>query len=80
MKNVEWKRINFAIFGLGNTQYEHYNKTAIDADAFLEKNGGKRIYKLGLGDDNCSLEDNFSEWRKDLWKALKAFRDSNPLK
>jgi hypothetical protein len=35
---------------------------------------------LGLGDDNCSLEDDFTEWRKDLWKTLKEFRAKNPLK
>jgi sulfite reductase alpha subunit-like flavoprotein len=64
---------------LGNTQYEHYNKTGIDVDKLLEKKGATRIYKLGLGDDNCSLEDDYSEWRKSLWPALKNFRRSNPL-
>ncbi len=59
VKNVDWKKVNFAIFGLGNTQYEHYNKTAKDADSLLEKNGAKRIYELGLGDDNSSLEDDY---------------------
>jgi NADPH-ferrihemoprotein reductase len=72
--------MNFSVFGLGNTQYEHFNKTGIDIDALLEKLGGRRIYKLGLGDDNCSLEDDFTEWRKDLWKKLKEFRKNNPLR
>jgi NADPH-ferrihemoprotein reductase len=77
---VDWNRIHFSVFGLGNTQYEHFNKTGIDIDALLAKNGGKRLHKLGLGDDNCSLEDDFTEWRKDLWKTLKEFRKTNPLK
>ena len=68
------------MFGLGNTQYEHYNKTGIDVDKLLEKKGAARIYKLGLGDDNCSLEDDYAEWKKSLWPVLKDFRRSNPLK
>jgi NADPH-ferrihemoprotein reductase len=32
---IPWERINFSIFGLGNTQYEHFNKTGIDVDALL---------------------------------------------
>lgn len=71
--------MRFSVFGLGNTQYEHYNKTGIDVDSMLEKKGAVRIYKIGLGDDNCSLEDDCSEWKKGLWPALKAFRRSNPL-
>lgn len=78
-REVRWKGVNFAVFGLGNTQYEHYNKTAIDCDALLEKLGARRVYKLGLGDDNCSLEDDFTEWRRDLWSTLKQFRRDNPL-
>lgn len=31
-----WHNINYSIFGLGDTQYEHFNKTAIVADQKLE--------------------------------------------
>lgn len=64
VRAVNWNQVNFSVFGLGNTQYEHFNKTGIDVDALLNKNGANRIFKLGLGDDNCSLEDDFTEWRK----------------
>jgi len=52
---MPWKLINYTVFGLGNTQYEHYNITGINVDDLLNKNGARRIYQLGLGDDNCSL-------------------------
>ena len=72
--------MNFTIFGLGNTQYEHYNETGRVADRLLEKLGAKRVYVLGEGDDNCSLEDDFIEWRKKLWPTLIEFRKSHHLK
>jgi sulfite reductase alpha subunit-like flavoprotein len=78
-KDMPWKKINFTIFGLGNTQYEHYNETGRAADRLFEKNGANRIYELGEGDDNCSLEDDFFEWRKGLWTKLIAFRKANPF-
>ena len=80
IKEINWKKMNFSVFGLGNTQYQHYNVTGISADGLLEKLGANRLYKLGLGDDNCSLEDDFITWRKELWPTLKKFRVDNPFK
>lgn len=54
-KEVNWSKINYCIFGLGNTQYEHYNKTALDIDKLMQNNGAVRIYKVGLGDNNSSM-------------------------
>lgn len=79
VKELDWKKVNFSVFGLGNTQYEHYNITGIEGDRLLEQLGAKRIYDLGLGDDNCSLEDDYLRWRKDLWPSLKEFRKNHPL-
>ena len=80
VKEMQWAKMNFTIFGLGNTQYEHYNETGRVADRLLEKLGAKRVYGLGEGDDNCSLEDDFVEWRKNLWPTLIEFRKKNHLK
>jgi sulfite reductase alpha subunit-like flavoprotein len=52
---IDWTTVSFTVFGLGNTQYEFYNKTAKDVDALLETRGAYRVYKLGLGDNNASL-------------------------
>jgi len=63
--------MQYAVFGLGSTQYEHYNKMGIDTDARLSDLGAERIYRLGLGDDNgTTLEEDFDKWREELWPAL----------
>jgi hypothetical protein len=32
---IDWSKTGYTVFGLGNTQYEFYNKTGKDADALL---------------------------------------------
>jgi len=39
-------------------------------DKGLETLGGKRIYQYGEGDDNASLEDDFNDWKENIWKEL----------
>ena len=62
---------NFAVFGLGNTQYEHYNSEGKFVDHMCEKCGGKRMLQLGLGDDDKNIRGDFDEWMTQLWPALR---------
>ena len=56
--------LRFAVFGLGNSQYEHYNSMGKEVDARLGALGGHRFLPLGLGDDNLDIEDDFAEWKE----------------
>jgi sulfite reductase alpha subunit-like flavoprotein len=51
----------FSGWGILNTNL--YNKTGKDADALLETRGAHRVYQLGLGDNNASMEDDYIEWK-----------------
>lgn len=62
--------LNYAVFALGNKTYEHFNAMGIFVDKQLEKQGGKRMFKLGLGDDDSNLEDDFITWKEGFWQAV----------
>lgn len=63
--------MQYAIFGLGNSTYEHYNLVARKVDASLTQRGAKRIGTLGEGDDtNGSTEDDFLTWKDAMWEAM----------
>uniref|UniRef100_A0A1I7TWM0 NADPH--hemoprotein reductase n=1 Tax=Caenorhabditis tropicalis TaxID=1561998 RepID=A0A1I7TWM0_9PELO len=56
--------VRFAVFGLGNKTYEHFNEIGKQMDQQLEKLGAKRIFQMGLGDDDANLEEDFMIWRE----------------
>ena len=63
--------LEYAVFGLGNTEYEIFNAMGKFFDSSLEKLGGQRVFELGLGDDSDDLEADFEKWKDALWITLK---------
>lgn len=55
----DFNGLNYAVFGLGNKTYEHYNEAGIIMDKRLEQLGAKRVFQLGMGDDDANLEEDF---------------------
>lgn len=55
--------VSFTVFGLGNRQYQHYNRMGRDVNKLLEKMGGNRAFPYGEGDDDASLERDFEAWK-----------------
>lgn len=62
--------VEFAVFGLGNRQYEHFNKMGRSTDKLLEKVGAKRVVEYGEGDDDGSLEEDFEKWKAAFWPQM----------
>lgn len=63
--------VGYTVFGLGNTQYEHYNEMGRVVDKLMEKHGAHRVFNYGEGDDDATLDEDFDEWKEPLWKALR---------
>lgn len=68
--DVDFTGLNYAVFGLGNKTYEHYNKVGIYVDKRLEELGANRVFELGLGDDDANIEDDFITWKDKFWPAV----------
>ncbi|XP_043909715.1 NADPH--cytochrome P450 reductase [Protopterus annectens] len=62
--------IQFAVFGLGNKTYEHFNAMGKYVDKRLEELGATRLFEAGLGDDDANLEEDFITWREQFWPAV----------
>ena len=61
----------YAVFGLGNTEYDHYNEMGKFFDKALGAAGAKPLLPIGLGNDNDDLEGDFETWRESFWSAMR---------
>jgi NADPH-ferrihemoprotein reductase len=63
-------QLKFGVFGLGNKTYEHYNWMGRELSKRLLQLGASAMIPYGEGDDDSSLEDDFGEWKKQIWGPL----------
>nr|AGN32968.1 P450 reductase [Trypanosoma rangeli] len=66
----ELRNVKYAVFGLGDRQYRYFCEEGIAVDRRMAELGAQRIYGLGCGDAGQNIEEEFDEWRRDLWPAV----------
>jgi NADPH-ferrihemoprotein reductase len=73
-------KLQFTVFGLGNSQYENYNKMGREFNEKIAELGGERVFDYGEGDDDATLEDDFENWKSIVMPALaKRYRPSSSI-
>lgn len=72
--------LQFTVFGLGNSQYENFNKMGREFNQKLADLGAERVFDYGEGDDDATLEDDFENWKVKAIPALtKRYRPSSSI-
>jgi NADPH-ferrihemoprotein reductase len=68
--DLDFTDVKYAVFGLGNTQYEFYNAMGKLVDGKIEERGGERLMELGVGDDDKSMEEDWEAWKEAFWGTM----------
>lgn len=70
------EHLQYAAFGLGNSNYQHYNRVIEVVTDSIDKMGAKSIMPLAKADDaNGLTEDVFMEWKDRLLSVLEEKMD-----
>lgn len=67
--------VQYAVFGLGNKQYEHFNKMGRQVHKLMAQLGAVALVRAGEGDDDGSIDDDFDKWCAEFHTALDAKPD-----
>lgn len=65
------KGVTYAVFGLGNKQYEHFNAVGRRVFKCLGALGASPLIPRGDGDDDGLIDEEFEKWCQDLMQALE---------
>lgn len=64
--------LRYAAFGLGNSNYRHYNEVVKRVTTALEAFGAERLLDTGYADDaNGTKEEDFTRWKDNLLTCLQ---------
>jgi NADPH-ferrihemoprotein reductase len=63
--------LRYAAFGLGNSDYRHYNRVVDVVDEALQKHGAERFLEVGRANDATgTTEEDFLTWKDQLFACL----------
>jgi len=64
--------VNYAVFAIGQSFYEHFCKTGRDFDEFMHKHGAKRLIPVETSDDDYDI--TFPAWLEKITNILSGKR------
>ncbi|KAK5055261.1 hypothetical protein LTR84_013011 [Exophiala bonariae] len=63
--------LRYAAFGLGNSNYQHYNRVITVVTELLDQQGAQRLIAVGKSDDAArSTEEDFMAWKEEFFAAI----------
>lgn len=63
--------LRYAAFGLGNSNYQHYNHVIDVVTEKLDQHGGQRLMAVGKSDDAArSTEEDFMAWKEEFFVTI----------
>ncbi|KAK3105641.1 hypothetical protein FSP39_002493 [Pinctada imbricata] len=78
LPDTHLQNVNYALLGLGDSNYTNFCNCGKTLDRRLEELGAKRFYNSGWGDDAVGLEVAVEPWIEGLWPALREFFSEKP--
>ncbi|XP_067622883.1 nitric oxide synthase-like [Eurosta solidaginis] len=76
-KSEPLRKLNFAVFALGSTNYPNFCAFGIYLDKTLGELGGKRLLQVECGDEMCGQEQKFRKWAPKVFKSACQIFDLN---
>lgn len=71
-KMVQFPKLRYAAFGLGNKNYKFYNRTIDVVVEALDRLGANTLMPVGKSDDsNGGTDEDFTEWKQLLFKLFR---------
>lgn len=66
------ENLDFAMFALGNRQYEKFCNVGREIDELLYQMKGTRITPHGEGDDDGTMDEDYAAWKERFWEAARS--------
>lgn len=70
MESPPLRDVTFAVFALGNRQYEHFCAMGKKVHKCMVEMGATSLLPMGSGDDDDDIDRDFDEWSSSFFKAL----------
>ena len=59
--------MRYAVYGLGNRQYQYFNSMGKFFHARMQELGAQPVCEVGLGDDDQDIDEHFAQWKETFW-------------